>query len=505
MFIPQPPSDDEKYSYVNPNKLLFSLPGLLLVIAFSVSSIFFIRKSPLLIPYSLFCIVYISNLAFSSIGSLLAKKFNIDQHNKFIEENKSFIPSVDIYLPNCGESIPILANTFKAVAHIDYSNYNVWVLDDAGREEVRVLAEIHGFEYIARKNKGFLKKAGNMRNAFAITSGEFILVFDADFTPRPDFLRETIPYLKDEAIAILQTPQYFQIAEGQTSIQRGATYVQEVFHRLIQNFRNELGNTVCTGSCAIYRRKALEPFGGAYPVERSEDVNTGLSVLRTGWKIKYLPLNLSAGLSPDTVKSFFHQNYRWCSGSLHLITSSLFWQQQNVGLMGKISYCLSIFYYLCSGLGTVLFSVPSIINVWFFPQDFAISNYSLIAPALAGCLLMRGLWGKNKWSLDVAFTSFAAGYCHLTAIIDTVSGNVAPWIPTGSMALASPKKKDNFAKFQKLVLIIPFCNAGLFIAGVWFNRYYIDLGLGIIPISIWFSTQLWLQYFLCRQILAEES
>lgn len=37
---------------------------------------------------------------------------------------------------------------------------------------------------VLRSNAPELKKAGNLRNAFSITSGEAIAIFDADFCPR---------------------------------------------------------------------------------------------------------------------------------------------------------------------------------------------------------------------------------------------------------------------------------------------------------------------------------
>lgn len=288
----------------------------------------------------------------------------------------------------------------------------------------------------------------------------------------------------------------------QPNIQRGATYLQEVFHRLIQNFRNRIGATVCTGSCAIYRRSALEPFGGAYPVERSEDVNTGLSVLRTGWEIQYLPLNLATGLSPDTIKSFFHQQYRWCSGSLHLISSSLFWSQ-NITILQKLSYFLSILYYLTSGLGTIFYSFPSLINVWFYPDDFKLTNYSFIFPALTFCLALRGLWSVNKYGVHVLFTSFVGSYSHLTAILDVIRGDVKPWIPTGNTNIEL--KKDNFKLFKNLVLIVPTINVYLFVLGLWFNREIIDIRIyNLIAILSWYSIQLWMQYFTIKTIMKEE-
>lgn len=503
MFIAKPPSNEEKYRYINANGLLFSIPGFILLIAFSVSSLFFIRKSIFLITYSVFCLIYVLNLGFSTFGALHSKYFDVEKHDRLREQNKDFEPSVDIYLPNCGEDIAVLGNTFKAVAQLDYVNHQVWVLDDAGRDEVRILAELHGFEYVARKNKGYLKKAGNMRNAFAFTTGEFILVFDADFVPRADFLRETIFYMQDASIGILQTPQYFQITPEQPAIQKGATYVQEVFHRLIQNFRNQWHSSVCTGSCAIYRRAALQPFGGAYPVSRSEDVHSGYATMSVGYQIKYVPLVLSAGLSPDTVKSFVVQMYRWCGGSLHFITSSFFWKPENIKLATKLSYCLSIFYYLSSGLGALMFNFPSLVNVWFFPEDFTIGNYSLIVPAIILCLFLRGFWGKNKWSLDVILTCYVASYAHLTSIIDVVTNNNAPWIPTGS---ASSVKLSNYERFKNYIRIVPTAVFVLYIVGI--AVHYGDFTAPkwqLIPPVIWFSAQMVLQQIVLRQIQKEES
>lgn len=79
-----------------------------------------------------------------------------------------------------------------------------------------------------------MKKAGNLRYAFARTSAEAIVILDADFCPRADFIRETVPYFLDPSIGILQTPQFFRHREEQTWIEQGAGTSQEFFYRLVQ-------------------------------------------------------------------------------------------------------------------------------------------------------------------------------------------------------------------------------------------------------------------------------
>ena len=68
--------------------------------------------------------------------------------------------------------------------------------------------------YIARENNiGF--KAGNLRNAMDHTSGDFIVIFDADTRPFPTLLSNTLGYFRDPSVAWVQTPQWFyDIPEG---------------------------------------------------------------------------------------------------------------------------------------------------------------------------------------------------------------------------------------------------------------------------------------------------
>lgn len=87
---------------------------------------------------------------------------------------------------------------------------------------------------IRRDNRPELKKAGNLRYAFARTGGDVIAIFDADFCPREDFLNETTPYFTDPTIGIVQTPQFFRWRENQTWVEQGAGVTQEFFYRLVQ-------------------------------------------------------------------------------------------------------------------------------------------------------------------------------------------------------------------------------------------------------------------------------
>ena len=72
--------------------------------------------------------------------------------------------------------------------------------------------------------------------------GDYILLLDADFAPRHDLLNEALPYMDAYPdTGIVQTPQFFRIADDQTWVERGAGAVQELFYRSIQTARARKG------------------------------------------------------------------------------------------------------------------------------------------------------------------------------------------------------------------------------------------------------------------------
>ena len=140
---------------------------------------------------------------------------------------------MDVFLPSCGEPLAVLNNTFRYASKMTWRGLKtVYVLDDSAREKVRDLADQYNFRYIVRPKPGEMKKAGNLLHAFDISDGEFIVVIDADFAVRPDFLYETMPYFSDPKVGIVQTAQYFDVSDRSFSyIQRYAGTLQEIFFR----------------------------------------------------------------------------------------------------------------------------------------------------------------------------------------------------------------------------------------------------------------------------------
>jgi len=312
--LPQPPDDVEKYSYLQRN-----LPYLTTILAISatcliISQIRFETQDAAFWPFMVFTGSYALYQVVCLPVNFSGRGFDLAAHQVRVQGwNPPAYPDVDVYLPICGEPIEMLRNTWTAVCGLleaYQGQIQAYVLDDGPSDEARDLAASLGLAYIRRPGQRVHKKSGNLRYAFACTSSEYIVIFDADFAPRPDFLAETLPYMDDPSVAIVQTPQFFREGPDQSWLENAAGSVQEVFYRSIQVARNRFGAAVCVGTSALYRREALEAQGGAALIPYAEDVHTGLGVMRDGWSITYIPIILAAGICPNNLDAFVRQQYR---------------------------------------------------------------------------------------------------------------------------------------------------------------------------------------------------
>ena len=240
------------------------------------------------------------------------------RHLKQQWRNSDWRPTVDVLVPTYGEPLEVLERSLIACCHLNYPNSHVWVLDDSGREEVKLLALRLGCGYRHRPNRTSAK-AGNLNDGLRHCSGELVAVFDADFIPQEDFLDCCIGFLQDPSVGLLQTPQTFINADPvmrNLGMERWLLPDEESFYRWIEPVRDGWGAVVCAGTAFLARRSAIDSVGGFREQAISEDFMTGLRLRRRGWKLLYLQQKLSAGLAAETMADFVRQRQRWANGTL---------------------------------------------------------------------------------------------------------------------------------------------------------------------------------------------
>ncbi|MBE9170721.1 glycosyltransferase [Pleurocapsales cyanobacterium LEGE 06147] len=254
----------------------------------------------------------------------LCLMFNIkDRHREadlysraVIEGN--YTPSVDILIPTYNEPDFILKRTIIGCQALDYPHKQVYLLDDTRRPEIKQLAQQLGCHYFTRSDNSHAK-AGNLNHALTKTSGELIVVFDADFVPTINFLTRTVGFFQNKKIALVQTPQSFYNSDPiarNLGLENILTAEEEVFYRQVQPIKDGVGSVVCAGTSFVVRRSALEEVGYFVTESLSEDYFTGIRLAARGYELVYLDEKLSAGLAAESISAHIDQRLRWIRGTL---------------------------------------------------------------------------------------------------------------------------------------------------------------------------------------------
>jgi cellulose synthase (UDP-forming) len=430
-----PPTDAEKYLYVKGGQQRWFVVSQFLAFAgVAISFAGFATSSYYTFIFALPFLLFGAEQSLALYTSTRRRRVNLASHQRTVENwAPRRYPSVDVLVPTAGESLDVLGNTMRHVSRLEWpGELQVTVLDDSDRTAVRDLAVRHGLACLSRPNRGYMKKAGNLRYGEQHTSGDIIVIFDADFVPRPDFLLELVPYLDDPAVGIVQSPQFFDTTKQMNWVQRSAGATQELFYRFIQPSRDAFGAAVCVGTSALYRRSALNAIGGFPLIAQSEDIYTGLHMTEAGYTMRYVPIILSKGITPDNLDNFIAQQYRWCEGSMTMMAAKGFHTNPRLTLGARLSFWSGFLYYISTALSALIIPLPTIVMTWFYPEWVRTWNTVWLIGALASWLIGYPLVMRCRWRLEVLRLQTVYGFAHLYNIFHLIEQRVAEWHPTGS-------------------------------------------------------------------------
>ncbi len=204
--------------------------------------------------------------------------------------------TVDVFITTYNEPIELVHDTAVAALAITYP-HATWVLDDGNRPDMRKMCEEIGAGYIVRTDKWTGKdrhaKAGNIINAMHQTTGEFMLILDADQAPRPNILDRVLGYFSDPQLAFVQTPQWFK------NTPKGDPFGSDspLFYGPIQAGKDGWNSGFFCGSNAVLRRESLMQLGIVwYARELEARVKTRLAA--TAKKLRYTRRQLPADTEP---------------------------------------------------------------------------------------------------------------------------------------------------------------------------------------------------------------
>lgn len=171
--------------------------------------------------------------------------------------------TVDIFITAYNEPVEIVRETVRRSLAVRYP-HETYVLDDGNSPAMRAMTEEEGCGYIVRSEEWSGKarhaKVGNLNNALFQTTGEFLLILDADQLAHPAILDQTLAYFDDPRVAFVQTPQpFYNVPEGDPFGSHAP-----LFYGPIQQGKDGWNAAFFCGSNAVLRREALMQLGLVY-------------------------------------------------------------------------------------------------------------------------------------------------------------------------------------------------------------------------------------------------
>ena len=305
-------------------------------------------------------ILYIAFLRFSD------RHAEADQHEARLRAlPPQELPSVDVYIPTYNEPVEVLEKTITGALCLDYPNFNVWVLDDGRRPELKAFCEVKGVGYLTRPDNSHAK-AGNINHALTKTNAEFVAIFDADFIPQRNFLMRTMGFFSDHKIGIVQVPHAFynhDVMQTNLALRKTLPDDQRFFFEAILPSRDGWNAAFCCGSNSVTRRAALRAIGDALPTQSiTEDMLLSLMMLRQGYVTRYLCERLAFGLAPESVKAFFVQRQRWARGAMQILFLAAGPLGGRLGLVQRLLFLPT--HWLSQGLLLLMTIVAPVVFLW---------------------------------------------------------------------------------------------------------------------------------------------
>ncbi len=221
---------------------------------------------------------------------------------------------VAVLIATYNEGVETLLPTIAASVALA-PEHETWVLDDGRRPEVAALADALGAKYLTRSDNRHAK-AGNLNHALKVVDADFIAVLDADHVPERDFLRHTLGYFDDPAVAVVQAPQEFYNGDSFIHTGRLGHHDEQFFHRVVMSGRSRFNSAIWCGTNAVLRTEAIRWVGGVSTETITEDMHTTYRLHRTGWRTIHHNEVLARGLAPRSYAEFRTQRWRWGAGSM---------------------------------------------------------------------------------------------------------------------------------------------------------------------------------------------
>ncbi|MGZ5970908.1 MAG: glycosyltransferase [Polyangiales bacterium] len=402
------------------------------------------------------------------VSTCLRKRARLKEIERSIDVPEDELPRVTIQLPLFNEAT-VVQRLVDAIALTDYprDRLEIQVLDDSTDETTTLARQAceraaqTGLDivYIHRTDRtGY--KAGALANGLKTAKGELVAIFDADFIPQPDFLRQVVGHFRDERIACVQA-RWGHLNREHSMLTRVQALMLDGHHLVDNRARWVNGHLFnFSGTGGIWRIAAIADAGGWAHDTLTEDLDLSYRAQMRGWKFVYRPDVVTPSELPEEMSAFRAQQFRWAKGTVQSARKLMktLWNSDRLTTAQKIEATYHLTPHFTSPLMLVL-SVLLLPMLAILPGTDVRSMFLIDLPlalSTTGSLAAfymhaEAAQGRSAWQ----------GLKRLPALMALGTG-MAPWVTRAvieglrSMAgefVRTPKKGNEDKRYKSLIQI----------------------------------------------------
>lgn len=298
---------------------------------------------------------------------------------KFDFSKPEEVPYVTIQLPVYNE-LYVMDRLLENISQIDYpqDKLEIQVLDDSTDESFdTTAAHIKTLQQSGLDIKHVLRdgrknfKAGALKEGLKIAKGEFIAIFDADFLPKADWLKRTIPFFKDSEIGVVQT-RWGHINRNYSVLTKIQAFALDAHFSLEQVGRNSKGHFInFNGTAGVWRKDCIIDAGNWEGDTLTEDLDLSYRAQLKNWKFKYLEDVETPAELPVVISAARSQQFRWNKGGAENFRKMM-WRllkNQNISAKTKVHGLLHL-------LNSTMFLNILIVAVLSIPMLYIKNEYA---------------------------------------------------------------------------------------------------------------------------------
>ena len=245
------------------------------------------------------------------------KKRKLAKQPKVI--NADYKPFVSILIPAHNEE-SVITHTVENILNIDYENFEVIVIDDRSSDSTPLVIKQLEDRYekvsaFIRPHDAYPGKSAVLNDAMKLTKGEAILVFDADATVEPDFLKRMLVELEPADVGAVQARKV--IRNKDVNLLTRCQNNEYTFDCNLQTGRDSVKGAVeLRGNGELIKRVALEDIEGWNNDTITDDLDMSTRLHIKGWDVRFC---LDAVVYEEGIVylvPLFRQRRRWLEGSI---------------------------------------------------------------------------------------------------------------------------------------------------------------------------------------------